>query len=93
MLAIPSVIIGYYTVSPVLFGDYFGKAIFVLEQNNVIGELAHEFHGPASFALHALPVGALSGWRPPGWSPRTCSSSAIRRGRMRQRACTAALRC
>ena len=54
MLAIPSVIIGYYTVSPVLFGDYFGKAIFVLEQNNVIGELAHEFHGPASFALHAL---------------------------------------
>ncbi len=54
MLAIPSVIIGYYTVSPVLFGDYFGKAIFVLEHNNVIGELAHEFHGPASFALHAL---------------------------------------
>ena len=54
MLAIPSVIIGYYTVSPVLFGDYFGKAIFVLEQNNVIGELAHEFHGPASFALHAF---------------------------------------
>jgi NADH-quinone oxidoreductase subunit L len=54
MLAIPSVIVGYYTVSPVLFGDYFGKAIFVLEQNNVIGELAHEFHGPASFALHAF---------------------------------------
>ena len=54
MLAIPSVIIGYYTVSPVLFGDYFGKAIFVLEHNDVIGELAHEFHGPASFAFHAF---------------------------------------
>ncbi len=54
MLAIPSVIIGYYTVSPVLFGDYFGQAIFVLEHNDVIGELAHEFHGPASFAFHAF---------------------------------------
>ncbi len=54
MLAIPSVIIGYYTVSPVLFGDYFGKSIFVLEHNDVIGELAHEFHGPARFGVHAF---------------------------------------
>jgi len=54
MLAIPSVIAGYYTVGPVLFGDYFGGSIFVLEHNNVVGEVAREFHGPASFGLHAL---------------------------------------
>jgi NADH-quinone oxidoreductase subunit L len=54
LLAIPSVIAGYYTVGPVLFGDYFGGAIVALEGNDVIGELAHEFHGPVAFALHAL---------------------------------------
>jgi NADH-quinone oxidoreductase subunit L len=54
LLAIPSVLIGYFTVAPVLFGDYFGRSIFVLEQNDVIGELGHEFHGAGSFALHAF---------------------------------------
>ena len=29
LLAIPSAIIGWFTVGPVLFGDYFGDAIFV----------------------------------------------------------------
>ena len=50
-LAIPSVLIGAVTVSSVLFGNYFGDAIQVLEQNNVIGEMAKEFHGPVDFAL------------------------------------------
>ena len=54
LLAIPSVIIGFFTVGPVLFGDYFGGSIFVLERNDVLGELAHEFHGPMAFALHGL---------------------------------------
>ena len=53
LLAIPSVIIGFFTVGPVLFGDYFGGAIAVLEQNDVIGELASEFRGPGALALHA----------------------------------------
>jgi NADH-quinone oxidoreductase subunit L len=57
MLAIPSVIIGFYTVAPVLFGNYFGSSIFVLEHNNVVEEIAREFHGPASFALHAFAPG------------------------------------
>ena len=80
LLAIPSVIIGYYTVGPVLFGDYFGGAIAVLERNDVIGELANEFHGPAFFALHALATpafwlalgGAVTAYffflRNPGWA-------------------------
>ncbi len=54
MLAIPSVLIGYFTVTPVLFGDFFGDAIFVLPEHDVIGQLASDFHGPAAFALHGF---------------------------------------
>jgi NADH-quinone oxidoreductase subunit L len=53
-LAIPSVLIGFLTVGPVLFGNYFGDAIQVLERNNVVGEIAREFHGPVDFALHGF---------------------------------------
>jgi NADH-quinone oxidoreductase subunit L len=53
-LAIPSVIIGAFTVGPVLFGSYFGDSIFVLPQNNVIGPIALEFAGPVQAALHGL---------------------------------------
>jgi NADH-quinone oxidoreductase subunit L len=53
-LAIPSAIIGYLTVEPILFGGYFGGAIKVLEGHDVIGELKTDWHGPAAFALHAL---------------------------------------
>ena len=54
LLAIPSLIIGYLTVQPVLFGGYFGDAIQVLKQNDVLAELASHFHDPASFALAAV---------------------------------------
>jgi NADH-quinone oxidoreductase subunit L len=53
-LAIPSAIIGYLTVEPILFGGYFGGAIKVLEGHDVIGELKTDWHGPTVFALHAL---------------------------------------
>ena len=54
LLAIPSVFIGAYTVGPVLFGGYFGDAIRVLPANDVLGELAHHFHDPVSFAAEAF---------------------------------------
>ena len=54
LLAIPSMLIGLLTVQPVLFGGYFGDAIQVLEKNDVVGELAGEFHGWFSFGLHAF---------------------------------------
>jgi NADH-quinone oxidoreductase subunit L len=55
LLAIPSVIIGYLTVEPMLFGDFFKNAIFVnAEAHPVMEELAHEFHGASAKALHAL---------------------------------------
>ncbi|MFO7278298.1 MAG: NADH-quinone oxidoreductase subunit L [Pseudomonadota bacterium] len=53
-LAIPSIFIGLFTVGPVLFGGYFGDSIFVLERNDVLAELGHEFHGPVAFALHGF---------------------------------------
>src|SRR5665213_128103 len=53
-LAIPSVVIGFMTVGTILYGDYFGDSIRVLEQNAVMSELAREYHGPVAFALHGL---------------------------------------
>ena len=53
-LAIPSVLIGLFTVGTVLFGDFFGPAIKVLEEHDVIGELGKEFHGAVSTALHGF---------------------------------------
>ncbi|MBU6246579.1 MAG: NADH-quinone oxidoreductase subunit L [Xanthomonadaceae bacterium] len=58
LLAIPSLLIGFLTVGPMLFGGWFGPAIHVDEANNVLGELAGEFHGALSMALHGFnPVG------------------------------------
>jgi NADH-quinone oxidoreductase subunit L len=55
MLAIPSVIIGYIGIEPMLFGDYFKGAIFVnSEAHPVMEELAHHFHGAAAMAMHAV---------------------------------------
>lgn len=53
-LAIPSLLIGYFTVGPVLFGNYFGSSIFVLPANDIIGDMAREFHGPGLFALRGF---------------------------------------
>jgi NADH-quinone oxidoreductase subunit L len=54
LLAIPSLIIGWLTVSSVVFGDYFGPAISVLPAHDVLGHMKEEFHGPALFVLHAF---------------------------------------
>ena len=55
MLAIPSAVIGYMTITPMLFGDFFTGAIFVDNHAHpVMHELASEFHGPFAMAMHAL---------------------------------------
>ncbi len=55
LLAIPSVIIGFLTIEPMLFGDFFKGAIFVdLEKHPGMEELAHAFHGPVQMAMHSL---------------------------------------
>jgi len=54
LLAIPSVIIGYLTIGPMLYGDYFKDAIFInAEAHPVMEELAKEFHGAFGMAMHA----------------------------------------
>ena len=55
LLAIPSVVIGYMTITPMLFGHLLSDAIFVdLAKHPAMLELAKSFHGPGAMALHAL---------------------------------------
>jgi NADH-quinone oxidoreductase subunit L len=54
LLAIPSVVIGYLTVQPVLFEGWLTDSIRVLPQNDTVAEVGHHFHGAAAMALHAL---------------------------------------
>jgi NADH-quinone oxidoreductase subunit L len=55
LLAIPSVVIGYFTIEPMLFGGLFKGAIFVnSESHATMEELAHAFHGPWQMAVHSL---------------------------------------
>ena len=55
LLAIPSVVIGYIAVEPMLFGGFFKEAIYInAEAHPVLQELAHEFHGATAMALHSI---------------------------------------
>ena len=55
LLALPSVVIGYMTIGPMLFGDFFKDSILVdAARHPAMKELAEEFHGAAAMALHSL---------------------------------------
>ena len=54
LLAIPSVVIGWLTVGPTLFGGFFDGAIVVRPAHDVLHEMAGEFHGPLGFTLNAF---------------------------------------
>ena len=55
LLAIPSAIIGWFTVGPVLFGNYFGDAIYVTHAHDVLAHMGDTiWHGPAALATHAV---------------------------------------
>jgi NADH-quinone oxidoreductase subunit L len=71
VLAVPSILIGWFTIEAVALGDFFGEAIFVLEEHDVLHELHEEFHGSAGFVMHALThpgafylalAGAITAW-------------------------------
>jgi NADH-quinone oxidoreductase subunit L len=53
-LAIPSAVIGWFTVQPMLYGKFFEGSIFVAPANNVLEHVGEEFHGSAAFALHSF---------------------------------------
>ncbi len=55
LLAIPSVVIGFLAIEPMLFGEFFKDAIFVnADKHPVMQELAQAFHGPLQMAIHAF---------------------------------------
>ena len=54
LLAIPSVAIGYFTIGPMLFGDFFAGAIFVLPENDTVAQLGEGFTGALGFITHGF---------------------------------------
>ncbi|MFT3896379.1 MAG: NADH-quinone oxidoreductase subunit L [Thermomonas sp.] len=64
LLAIPSVVIGFLTVGPMLFGTdmlghtkrlpFFLGAIDVPEAQDTVAKVAEEFHGPVAMAMHGF---------------------------------------
>ena len=61
LLAIPSVFIGYFTIGPMLFGDFFKDAIVVdAVKHPAMAEFASAFHGAPQMAAHA--IGTLPLW-------------------------------
>ncbi|MBD9668342.1 NADH-quinone oxidoreductase subunit L [Variovorax sp. VRV01] len=55
LLAIPSVVIGFMTIEPMLFGEFFKNAIIVDgTRHHAMKELEEAFHGPVAMAIHGL---------------------------------------
>ena len=55
LLAIPSVVVGFMFMKPMLFGDFFKDVIFVnADRHPAMAKLAEIFHGPAAMAVHGL---------------------------------------
>ena len=54
LLAILSVVVGYLTITPVLFDGWLDDAITVLPQNDVLAKVAEHYHGATAMATHAL---------------------------------------
>ena len=57
-LAVPSVFIGWFTIEPLLFGEFFADSMLVLEEHDVLHEVGEEFEGSAAFVLHAFTASA-----------------------------------
>lgn len=55
LLAIPSVVVGFMFIQPMLFGDFFKDVIFVdAAKHPAMAKLAEIFHGPVAMAAHGL---------------------------------------
>jgi NADH-quinone oxidoreductase subunit L len=70
LLAIPSALIGWFTIGPVLFDGYFGDSIVVSGAHDVLAHMGESFHGSATFVWHAFQapavylaaLGAVTAW-------------------------------
>ena len=54
LLAIPSVFIGYFTVQPMLFGDWFDGVVTVLPEHDTLAKVGEHFHSAAGMAMHGF---------------------------------------
>jgi NADH-quinone oxidoreductase subunit L len=54
LLAIPSLLIGYFTVEALLFGNWFGHAVHIAGAWRDARELESHFHGAAAMAIHGM---------------------------------------
>lgn len=55
LLAIPSVVIGYLAIEPMLYGEFFHGVIHVdAQRHGAMAELEEMFHGPWQMAVHAF---------------------------------------
>ena len=54
LLAIPSVIIGFFAIKPMLYGDFFKNVIFIGENHPALEEMGKEFHGALAMGLHGF---------------------------------------
>ncbi|MBT8118810.1 MAG: NADH-quinone oxidoreductase subunit L [Gammaproteobacteria bacterium] len=70
LLAIPSVFIGGFTIGDMLFGDYFGSAVYIADNHTGLAEVGKHFHGAWAFVEHAFAgpaiylaaLGVFSAW-------------------------------
>ena len=54
LLAIPSIVIGYMTIQPLLYGGFFDGAIHVAPQHAVMAQMKEEFHSAMAMTMHGL---------------------------------------
>ena len=55
LLAIPSVVIGFMTIQPMLYGEFFKNVIFIdVVKHPAMQQLGQLFHGPVAMALHGM---------------------------------------
>ncbi|HWI81043.1 MAG TPA: NADH-quinone oxidoreductase subunit L, partial [Ramlibacter sp.] len=71
LLALPSVVIGFLTIEPMLYSGFLKDAILIdADKHPAMADLAREFHGPVQMAIHgftALPfwlslAGVVAAW-------------------------------
>src|SRR6185437_10999994 len=85
-LAIPSLLIGWLTIDPLLFGGFFNDAIRVLPTQNMVAEMARTWHGATAFAFDAFrsaPVyiaaaGVATAWVFVLWRPQWGDAVRVR---------------
>jgi len=64
LLAIPSALVGWFTIKPLLFGGFFAGAIQVLPAHDVLKSMGAEYRGSAAFLVQAFTA-------PPLWLAAT----------------------